>query len=1599
MSKLPFHLAIGLGLVFQIQARSIPDNWHQWRGPESSGVSNTAKPPLQWNESTNIQWKTGIVGHGSSAPIIWGDKVFILTAIDTGKIEPSRPKPEDQPKRVFDITNPNTTFDFVVLCLDRNTGKQLWRQLATSQVPNEGTHSDNNFASASPVTDGERLYCWFGSAGLFCYNLDGKELWKRDLGPVKMGALLGEGSSPALHEGKLVIVRDHQGQSTIETLDARTGATLWKKDRDEGNTWATPLIVEHSGRTQVITSGSNKVRSYDLNTGDIIWQCGGLTQNAIPCPVVEDGTVYCMTGYQGYSLLALPLSAKGDITGSSSIAWSADGGTPYVPSPLLYGGLLFFNQSNQNIWSSRDAKTGEMLTDRERLPSIPNLYASPVGADGRVYVVGRNGTTLVLERSRTFKVLATNQLDDTFHASPSLAGDQLFLRGRKSLYCLRGYADAAIPATVASPNAKLLAQIETRPLPEGYHGSRHQEFVDGVMEKMKPEQRARVGQLWKEKEQADPGMSNRGASFVRILMFVAEGEKSDALPARAETPKEAWFRQPDARDQPVVKAHLPAGSRRKPGHPMFLSPQSDPVALHAGRLFVVNTPAATLDIIETGTKRVVSRVPVGLDPVCVKVRPDGREVWVANHISDSVSVVDNDPQSPTYLTVVATLQDIDLCRKSTRFDEPVGIAFAGNDKAYVALSSSSRIAVIDVASRRITKHLAVPSREPRAIQVRNGRLYVIPFESNNQTQLSGGRPADIDGKQVTFDDEKLAAAFDSAGFTVDIIKHPEIPDRDLYVFDTATDKLVQTVNSLGTLQYGFDVDADGTVWIAHTDARNHVNGRAGTMKHGLAELENRPYLNRIAKVSPDGKATIFPLNPLPPEQPDRTSAIATPFDLHVEGGVAYLVAAGSDHLALLDAGSGEVLSRVKVGAVPRGVLVDPGSQTAWVFNAADNSVTQVAVASVKSPAVLATISLYDPTPARTKAGLIAFNTARASSNGTFSCASCHSDGHTDQLLWVLNTPHLVGADQIEPRLSQTLRGLRGTAPYHWDGVPGDPYGGGNASTHKRLPPNCDINDPASCVRDVINGGMASTMLETGSEKVNDEGKKGYLSAKERDAMAAFLLDLPHVPPRGRAYTDQLSDDALTGVERFHITGNRDHKNKNTMVCGSCHAMPYLTTDQGSMNPPSFRGALDRFIQQAQGRQNIISRPGYKELAEKGWPADESWRRVLLGGEPGRLDSVIDMFKESSMGFSGALGRQVTLDQQTAGAPLTVDLLPALERAAMEGAIVLNGHGTWLKPDTKPVTVELDYDASSERFVSVNASPSAWSHAELLKLASAKQFIGTFTAHHPGDVASPPPALWTTGSMHQQRSIELFPRVNDDRPSMKLSARYLRAGAALFVNGRRVNGTITVTNPDSIEITFAKLPGAGLNTLQVQNPDSYLSNEFIFFVETEEEAIRRYEREPAYWLTALLNSAIVNDSLGEARLALRAGAELNAPHEHFEFERPPIVLAAMYGRGDLVGELLRHGANPNIQDKDGISALHEAARLGWLEICRKLLDAGARVDVTNKHKERPSDLTRRFIREGDFEKHFAPYNVNVTLDHERYLREQEDVEKLLTATTK
>jgi outer membrane protein assembly factor BamB len=417
-------------------------NWPHWRGPTANGVAPHGDPLLNWSETTNIKWKVEIPGRGVATPIVWGEQVFVLTAIDSGRVVEGAAKPEDQPARPFGIKFPNTLYKYVVLCLDRATGKTLWERTAIEDLPHEGHHGDSSFASASPTTDGRRLYVSFGSRGVFCFDLTGELQWKRPIDQVQTRLSFGEACSPVVHGDSVVLNRDNEGKSQLLVLDARSGEVRWKADRDELSAWATPLVIEHDGRTQIITSASKRVRSYDLATGEVIWECGGQVGNVIPSPVQFGDLVCCMSGYNGSAALAIPLDSKGDVTDSNRIAWRYNRDTPYVPSPLLYGERLYFNKVNSAILTCLNVRTGEPVIEATRLPDVNNIYASPVGAADRVYIVGRDGTTLVLKNSGKLEPLATNKLDDPIDASPAIVGKQILLRGRKSLYCISAERDA-----------------------------------------------------------------------------------------------------------------------------------------------------------------------------------------------------------------------------------------------------------------------------------------------------------------------------------------------------------------------------------------------------------------------------------------------------------------------------------------------------------------------------------------------------------------------------------------------------------------------------------------------------------------------------------------------------------------------------------------------------------------------------------------------------------------------------------------------------------------------------------------------------------------------------------------------------------------------------------------------------------------------------------------------------------------------------------------------------------------------------------------------------------------------------------------------------
>jgi outer membrane protein assembly factor BamB len=403
--------------------------WPQWRGPSATGVSRSANPPTEWSETKNIRWKVEIPGRGSGSPVVWGDRVFVLTAVPEGVTGTAQHQP---------LGRSLPSHKYVVMALDRKTGKVVWEKVAKTEAPHEATHQENGtWASASAVTDGEHVIASFESRGIYAYDMNGTLVWQKDLGDKRMRNTFGEGSTPALHGRHLVVVWDHQGGSFIVALDKRTGQELWRKTRDEIDTWATPLIVQVGGRAQVITGAMNRIQSYDLETGNVVWHTAGLTMNAIPSPVAADGMVFLMSGFRGNSLKAIKLAeAKDDITGTGAIAWSVDRDTPYVPSPVLYDGVLYVLKSNNGILSAYDAKTGTPHYALQRLEAVPNVFASPVGAGGRVYIPGREGTTIVIKHGATFEVVGTNKLDDGFDASPALVDGELYLRGNRNLYCI-----------------------------------------------------------------------------------------------------------------------------------------------------------------------------------------------------------------------------------------------------------------------------------------------------------------------------------------------------------------------------------------------------------------------------------------------------------------------------------------------------------------------------------------------------------------------------------------------------------------------------------------------------------------------------------------------------------------------------------------------------------------------------------------------------------------------------------------------------------------------------------------------------------------------------------------------------------------------------------------------------------------------------------------------------------------------------------------------------------------------------------------------------------------------------------------------------------
>ena len=440
-------LMIGKGLVgtFFVALTSVSlvaggeevfKNWPQWRGPTWNGIASHADPPITWSETENLKWKTRIPGKGWATPIVWGDRIFVLSSVALEKempvpklIPPGTPRINPHP-RVITSWKPQQS---VVMCIDRISGKLLWSQIVHEAMPHQGHHRKGGYASASPVTDGTYVYSYFGSFGLYCHDFEGRLIWKNEVETLAIEDSLGEGSSPALSGNTLVMIIDHELQSYLVAIDKSTGEEIWRQNRNETSNWSTPRIFTHGGREQVVVNGKT-VKCHDLATGELLWQCSGQSEGAIPMPAVGHDLVFAASGYAKDTLHAIALGQRGDLSDSEHIVWSLDRGTPYVPCPMLWGDEIYLLE-DRSFFSCLGATDGTRHYFKHRLPGPANFSASPVGAADRVYLLSEEGRTIVLQRGKELKVLAINELDETFYASPAIVGNAIYLRGDQHLYC------------------------------------------------------------------------------------------------------------------------------------------------------------------------------------------------------------------------------------------------------------------------------------------------------------------------------------------------------------------------------------------------------------------------------------------------------------------------------------------------------------------------------------------------------------------------------------------------------------------------------------------------------------------------------------------------------------------------------------------------------------------------------------------------------------------------------------------------------------------------------------------------------------------------------------------------------------------------------------------------------------------------------------------------------------------------------------------------------------------------------------------------------------------------------------------------------------
>jgi outer membrane protein assembly factor BamB len=422
-----FMLFVAFTMLTVPASRADEQNWPAFRGGAAAGTSETKGLPSTWSSTKNVVWKADVPGRGWSSPVVWGDRVFLTSFVS--EADRQAPKMGHYLKQA---KPPAGKCRWMVYCFDFRTGKILWEKAAHEAPQELELHIKNSYASETPITDGKRLYAYFGNLGVFCYDLDGNQLWSKKFPAVKTMGNWGTGASPALHQDRLIIQNDNESKSFLTALDAKTGNELWRVERREGTIYATPFIWQHDKRTEIVTMGKI-VRSYDLD-GEQLWEMKGMTSPLIiPAPFARHDLLYVGAGYSGTKpVFAIKPGGSGDISGSAFVAWTRNNASTYHPSPVVWGDYFYNMDDHGGFFTCLEARTGKPVYERQR---VGGFYTASLWAyEDKVFALQEDGTAVVLQAGREFKVLGKNNLDEFTMATPAIASRSLLIRTLTRLY-------------------------------------------------------------------------------------------------------------------------------------------------------------------------------------------------------------------------------------------------------------------------------------------------------------------------------------------------------------------------------------------------------------------------------------------------------------------------------------------------------------------------------------------------------------------------------------------------------------------------------------------------------------------------------------------------------------------------------------------------------------------------------------------------------------------------------------------------------------------------------------------------------------------------------------------------------------------------------------------------------------------------------------------------------------------------------------------------------------------------------------------------------------------------------------------------------------